>query len=85
MASMGQLEVEEPLSFFSLYETFWSTSLIYPDSVLAIPMVVISVLDDAIQGLFIHIIEEENTKTSEALSSICPLDNWSIVNLFFKF
>ena len=86
MARLGQFEIEKPMSFLSLYETFRSASFVYPDSTPTIPILVMSTSKGAI-----HMVGEKESDEIEASLAIrpCPpgyvLNNWRIVDLLFVF
>ena len=67
LARLGQFEVEEPLSFPSLYETFRSTGFVYLDSAPTVPILVMSTS----KGI-IHKVGEKESDEIEASLAIHP-------------
>ena len=67
-------EVKKPISFLPLYEIFHLAGLIYSNLDPTVTVMIIHILKDAMQGLFIHLIREEKKEENEASSSIrsCP-------------
>ena len=82
LARLGQFEVEKPMSFPPLYETFRSAGFVYPDPAPTIPISIMSFPKGAI-----HMVGEKELDEIAASLAIRPclpgyvLNNWSTVDL----
>ena len=82
LARLGQFEVEKPMSFPPLYETFRLAGFIYPDPTPTVPISIMSFSKGAI-----HMVGEKELDEIAASLAIHPclpgyvLNNWSTVNL----